>query len=60
MDEEKHTTFKRYGNLRKKFFERITDLNPSGTALAQLLQLKQGHTGIQEYATKALTLAHQS
>ena len=30
------------------------------THQAQLLQLKQGRTGIQEYATKALTLAHQS
>ena len=58
MDNEGYTTFKRYGDLRKKFLERFTDPNPSGTALAQLLQLKQGHTGIQEYDTKALTLAH--
>ena len=60
MDKEGYTTFKKYGDLRRKFLERFTDPNPSGTTLAQLLQLKQGHTGIQEYATKALTLAHQS
>ena len=59
MDNKRYTTFKRYGDLRRKFFERFTDPNPSGTALAQLLQLKQGRTGIQEYATKALTLAYQ-
>ena len=58
MDNKKYTTFTKYGDLRKKFLERFTDPNPSGTALAQLLQLKQGCTGIQEYATKALTLAH--
>ena len=44
----------------EKFLERFTDPNPSGSTLAQLLRLKQGRTGIQEYATKALTLAHQS
>ena len=60
MDNEGYTTFTKYGDLRKKFLERFTDPNPSGTALARLLQLKQGHTRIQEYATKALTLAHQS
>ena len=60
MDNKRYKTFKRYGNLRKIFFERFTDLNLSGIALAQLLRLKQGRTGIQEYATKALTLAHQS
>ena len=60
MDDEGYTTFKRYGDLRKKFLERFTDPNPSGTALARLLQLKQGRTGIQEYATKALTIALQS
>ena len=60
MDDEGYITFKKYEDLRRKFFKRFTDPNPSGTALAQLLQLKQGRTGIQEYATKALTLAHQS
>ena len=60
MDNKRYTTFTKYGDLRRKFLERFTDPNPSGTALAQLLQLKQGRTGIQEYATKALTLAHQS
>ena len=60
MDDEGYTTFKRYRDLRKKFLERFTDPNPSGTALAQLLQLKQGRTRIQEYATKELILAHQS
>ena len=59
MDDKGYITFKRYRDLRRKFFERFTDPNPSGTTLAQLLRLKQGHTGIQEYATKALTLAHQ-
>ena len=58
MDDEGYTTFKKYGDLRKKFLKRFTDPNPSGTALARLLRLKQRHTGIQEYATKALTLAH--
>ena len=58
--QQKYTTFKRYGDLRKKFLERFTDPNSSKTAPAQLLQFKQGRTGIQEYATKALTLAHQS
>ena len=60
MDNKGYTTFTKYGDLRRKFFERFTDPNPSGTALARLLRLKQGRTGIQEYATKALTLAHQS
>ena len=60
MDNKGYTTFKKYGDLRGKIFERFTDPNPSGTALARLVQLKQGRTGIQEYATKALTLAHQS
>ena len=60
MDKEGYTTFKKYGDLRRIFLERFTDPNLSGIALAQLLQLKQGCTGIQEYATKALTLAHQS
>ena len=60
MDNKRYTTFTKYGDLRRKFLERFTDPNSSGTALAQLLQLKQGCTGIQEYATKALTLAHQS
>ena len=59
MNNKGYTTFTKYKNLRRKFLERFTDPNPSGTALAQLLQLKQGRTGIQEYATKALTLAHQ-
>ena len=58
VDNEGYTTFTKYGDLRRKFLERFTDPNPLGTALAQLLRLKQGHTGIQEYATKALTLAH--
>ena len=60
MDNKEYTTFTKYGDLRRKFLERFTDPNPSGTALAQLLRLKQGCTGIQEYATKALTLAYQS
>ena len=60
MDNKGYTTFTKYGNLRRKFLERFTDPNPSGTILEQLLQLKQGRTGIQEYATKVLTLAHQS
>ena len=59
MDNKRYTTFTKYGDLRKKFLERFSDPNPSETALAQLLQLKQGCTRIQEYATKALTLAHQ-
>ena len=59
MNDIKYTTFKKYGDLRKKFLKKFTDPNPSGTALARLLQLKQGRTGIQKYATKALTLAHQ-
>ena len=59
MNNKRYTTFTKYRDLRRKFLERFTDPNPSGTALAQLLQLKQGRTGIQEYATKALTLAHQ-
>ena len=60
MDNKKYTTFTKYGDLRRKFLERFTDSNPSETALARLLRLKQGRTRIQEYATKALTLAHQS
>ena len=60
MDNKGYTTFKRYGDLRRKSLKRFTDPNPSGTALARLLRLKQRHTRIQEYATKALTLAHQS
>ena len=60
IDNKRYTTFTKYGDLRRKFLERFTDPNPSETALAQLLQLKQERTGIQEYATKALTLAHQS
>ena len=60
MDDKEYTTFKSYRDLRKKFLERFTDPNPSGIALAQLLRLKQGRIGIQEYATKVLTLAHQS
>ena len=60
MDNKGYTIFKRYVDLRRKFFERFTNPNLSGTALAQFLRLKQGRTGIQEYATKALTLAHQS
>ena len=59
MDNKRYTTFTKYGDLRRKFLKRFTDPNPSGTALARLLQLKQGRTRIQEYATKALTLAHQ-
>ena len=60
INNKRYTTFTKYGDLRRKFLKRFTDPNPSGTALAQLLQLKQECTGIQEYATKALTLAHQS
>ena len=56
MDNKRYTTFTKYRDLRRKFLERFTNPNPSGTALAQLLQLKQRRTGIQEYATKALTL----
>ena len=37
MDDKRYTTFKRYGNLRRKFLEKFTDPNPSGTALARLL-----------------------
>ena len=59
MDNKKYTTFTKYGDLRRRFLERFMNPNPSGTALARLLQLKQKRTGIQEYATKALTLAHQ-
>ena len=58
MDNKGYTTFKKYEDLRRKFPKKFTDPNQSGTALARLLQLKQGRTGIQEYATKALTLAH--
>ena len=46
MNNEGYTIFKRYGDLRKKFLKRFTDPNSLGTALAQLLQLKQGCTGI--------------
>ena len=60
MDNKEYTTFKKYGDLRRKFLKRFTDPNLSGTTLAQLLQLKQGCIRIQEYATKVLTLAHQS
>ena len=60
MNNKRYTTFKRYGDLRRKFLKRFTDPSLSGTTLAQLLRLKQGRTRIQEYATKALTLAHQS
>ena len=60
MNDKRYTTFTKYGELRREFLKKFTDSNPSGTALAQLLQLKQGRTRIQEYATKALTLAHQS
>ena len=60
MNNKGYITFTKYRDLRRKFLERFTDPNLSGTALARLLQLKQGRTGIQEYATKALTLAHQS
>ena len=59
MDNKGYTTLTKYGDLRRKFLERFTDPNPSETALAQLLQLKQRRTRIQEYATKALTLADQ-
>ena len=58
MDNKRYTTFKRYGDLKRKFLKMFTDPNPSGTVLARLLQLKQGCTGIQKYATKTLTLAH--
>ena len=34
MDNKEYTTFTKYGDLRRKFFERFTDPNPSGTALA--------------------------
>ena len=60
MDNKRYTTFTKYEDLRKKFLERFTDPSPSGTALARLLRLKQRRSGIQDYATKALTLAHQS
>ena len=46
MDNKKYTTFTKYGNLRRKFLERFTDPNPSGTALARLLELKQGRIRI--------------
>ena len=56
IDNEKYITFKKYENLQKKFIERFIDSNQSRTALAILLQLKQGHTRIQDYITKVLTL----
>ena len=37
MNNKRYTTFKRYRDLRRKFFKRFTDPNLSGTALAQLL-----------------------
>ena len=37
MDNKRYTTFTKYKDLRRKFFEKFTDPNPSGTALAQLL-----------------------
>ena len=46
INNKRYKTFKRYRDLRRKFLERFTDPNPSGTALAQLLRLKQGHTKI--------------
>ena len=60
INNKRYTTLTKYGDLGRKFLERFTDPNPSETALAQLLQLKQGRTGIQKYTIKALTLAHQS
>ena len=44
MDIKGYTTFKRYEDLRRKFLKRFTDPNLSGTALAQLLRLKQERT----------------
>ena len=58
INNEGYTIFKRYEDLQKMFFERFIDLNLLGIALAKLLQLKQECTKIQEYATKALTLAY--
>ena len=37
IDKEGYIIFKKYRDLRKFFFEKFTDPNPSGTALAQLL-----------------------
>ena len=46
MDNKGYTTFTKYRDLRRKFLETFTDPNSSGTALARLLRLKQGRTGI--------------
>ena len=40
VDNKRYTIFKGYKDLRRKFFEKFTDPNPSGTALAQQLRLK--------------------
>ena len=45
MDDEGYTTFKKYGDLRRKFLKRFTDPNLSGTALAQLLRLNKDVLG---------------
>ena len=37
MDDKRYTTFKRYGDLRRKFLERFINSNASRTALVQLL-----------------------
>ena len=37
MDNKRYTTFTKYRDLRRKFLERFTDPNRSGTALARLL-----------------------
>ena len=58
--DERYMTFKRYENLQRKFFERFTNVNLSGTALPRLLQLKQECTRIQKYMLKLLTLAYKS
>ena len=59
-DESGRTTFRTYEEFRTAFLERFTDPNPSGTAVERLLNLRQGRMGIQEFATKVVTLAHRA
>lgn len=58
VDEEGKTTFSSYKEFRKSFLERFTDPNPTGTAMEKLLNLRRRKMGVQEFATKALNLAH--
>lgn len=57
-DNEGNTTFQIYKEFRKAFLRRFTDLNPTGTAIEKMLNLKQGRMGIQEYTMKVLNLVH--